>query len=233
LRIDYAIVSSDDSYYADFWPIVAWGWKRIGITPVFFKIGSKFKISEDKHGIVYEVPAIEGVKTSWQAQIVRIWAYKMLEGNLILSDMDMMPVSRDYFHNNAEPHSEDKIVVYCADAYQDNEFPMCYVLANDRVMAPLIYGTTWEEFVRYLLQNCGEGWGTDQWCLTKICKEYGNLVKLKRGWDSGGVATNRLDRIGWRYDCENAKNFYDAHLLRPYNEHKGSIDKFISCIDVA
>ncbi len=67
--------------------------------------------------------------------------------------------------------------------------------------------------------------------LVKICKEYGNLVILKRGWDSGGVANNRLDRIGWVYQDENAKNFFDAHLLRPYSEHKERINHFTRCIN--
>jgi hypothetical protein len=231
LQINYAVVSSDDSYYADFWPIVAKGWKRIGITPVFFKIGPTWGFYEDAHGLVYEVPAIEGVKTSWQAQVIRIWAYKVLTGNIILSDMDMLAISSDYFNKNAEPHEEDKIVIYGADAYQDNEYPMCYILANDKVMKGIIKQETWGEFAAYLLQNCGQGWGTDQWFMTKSCKEYGNLVKLNRGWNSGGVANKRLDRIGWDYRCENAKDFIDCHLLRPYNENKEKIDNLISCIE--
>jgi hypothetical protein len=231
MKIDYAVVSSDESHYLDFWPVVAWGWRRIGITPVLFKIASRFKAYHDEHGLVFDIPAVEGLKTSWQAQIVRMWSYKVLSGNIILSDMDMLAISSDYFNKNAEPHEEDKIVVYCADAYQGNEYPMCYILANDKVMKGLIEQDTWEEHVAYLLQNCGEGWGTDQWYVTKICKAYDKTVKLNRGWNSAGVATNRLDRIGWNYKDARAKEFYDAHLLRPYNDHKEAIDKLVSLIN--
>lgn len=231
MKIDYAVVSSDDSHYLDFWPTVAWGWRRIGITPVLFRISTRFKAYQDEHGLVFDIPAVRNIKTSWQAQVVRTWAYKILSGNIILSDMDMLAISSDYFNGNAEPHTEEKIVVYCSDAYGDNEYPMCYILANDKVMKGLITQETWEEYVAYLLQNCGEGWGTDQWLITKICKEYGNLVKLKRGWNSAGVATNRLDRIGWFYSDSQAKHFYDAHLLRPFNDHKEAIDKLINCIN--
>jgi hypothetical protein len=232
LRINYAIVSCDENpYYLDFWPVVAWAWKRIGIEPVLLKVCSGHKIYNDEHGLVIEMPLVPGIKPSFQSQVVRNWAWKLLDGNLILSDIDMLPVSREYFHGNAEPHSEEKIVVYCSDAYQENEYPMCYILANSEVIKPLIEQETWPEFVAWLVQNCGEGWSTDQWHITKICKEYGNLVKIKRGWNSAGVATNRLDRIGWEYNCENAKNFYDAHLLRPYSENKEKINHFISCIN--
>lgn len=234
MKIDYAINSSDDSPYLDYWETVKNGWNRIGIKPVLIRITNEvgFKKLNTEDCVEIILKPIDGIKISLQAQIARIWAYKLLSGNCIMSDIDMMPVSSEYFNGIASKYNEDEIVSYCSDAAErfDGYHPMCYVLANNNIMSVLIKHNTWEEFCTDLAEKGGHGWSTDQWHLTQLIKDYPKLVSLKRGWNSAGCADNRLDRIGWNYTVEQAKKFYDAHLPKPYKENKELIDNFIKNI---
>jgi hypothetical protein len=234
MEIEWAVNSSDENpMYLDFWPVVKSAWLKIGIKPLLIIVaGDEPKWELENYTIT--LPLVRGIKPSFQAQIARIWAWKMLDGNLLMSDIDMMPLSRNYFYGTASKYSEDKIVSYCSDASDrfDGYHPMCYVLANSEVMRPLIIHNTWQEFVLDIAEKSGEGWSADQWHLTKMIGLHPGLVKLERGWNSGGGAYNRLDRNDWRYDANDVSSgkLYDSHLLRPYKQHKEEIDKLYNLI---
>src|ERR1017187_7515866 len=199
MKIDYAVMSSDDSHFVDYWPVVSEAWKRIGISPRLFFVGSRAGYD------TVCLPVVPGVKTSLQGKLARLWAFKVLVGNCIISDIDMMPLSREYFVGTAEAFGKEQIVSYCADAAGlfDKYHPMCYVLANTGIMSRLIAQSTWEEFVLEVARRGGQESGNaDQWWLTRLLDSYGRVVKLKRGWNSAGCALNRLDRESWGYKPE-------------------------------
>lgn len=107
---------------------------------------------------------------------------------------------------------------------------MCYVLANCDVMSKLIKQTKWEDFVADLAEAGGQGWSTDQWYLTTLLNSYDKTISLNRGWNSAGCAYNRLDRIGWKYSKDELKEFYDAHLPRPFKGNEKTINEFIEAL---
>ena len=224
MKIDYAIMSSDESHYLDYWPLVSKVWQRFGIKPVLIKITKDEYSFYDNDVILINLPLLPNIKSSLQAQIARIWAFKILNGNCIISDIDMMPLSESYFKDIANQYDEDKIVSYCSDAAQkfDGNHPMCYILANNKVMSELIKYDTWEQFVIDLAERCGQGWSTDQWYLTQLLNSYNNTISLKRGFNSNGQAHNRLDRDGWKYNADfiTAGLVYDAHLPKPYKQNE-------------
>jgi hypothetical protein len=148
----------------------------------------------------------------------------------LISDIDMLPISKTYFQDCASPFTDSHILIYGADSLPKfGTYPMCYILGNNETVSNLIPYETWEEFVRELAAAGGQGWSTDQWYMTKILTEYKNTVKLNRGWNSAGVADKRIDRINWRYNDPN--DYIDAHLLRPYLEHKNEIEKLWTALN--
>jgi hypothetical protein len=233
MKIDYAVMSCDDSHFLDYWPVVAKAWERIGIDPILFFVGERrdWPVLDTR---IRFLPVIPLVKTSLQGKIARLWAYKILVGNCIMSDIDMMPLSREYFHGMAG-FNESRIVSYCADAAEhfDTYHPMCYVLANSKVMSSLIKQPTWEEFVREVVIRGGQESGNaDQWWLTNLLNSYDNVVSLNRGWNSAGCALNRLDREHWQYDPDDVRSgrLYDAHLPRPYANFKKEIEDLLALV---
>lgn len=235
MKIHYALMSCDDNpMYKDFIPVITKAWNKIGIKPVFVIItndGTGYIESSDAIKIYFR--PIEGIKISFQALNARIWAWKELEGNCILSDIDMMPLSSEYFNGIAKQFEEHQIVSYCDDAIEKfGQIASCYILANSSVMGNLIKEKTWEDFIQNRADETGQGWGGDQWYLGEIMNKHKDTVRLRRGFNEAGQAHNRLDRDSWNYNPMDISDgrIYDSHLLRPYLSHKDEINKLLEFI---
>lgn len=242
MKIDYVIIGSNDNpIYFDFWPIISKIWVEVfNITPVLGLICNEDSdFIEDSYGLIKKFKSIENINTGLQSQIVRHWLSKELTGNILISDIDMVPLSKEYFVEQIKNFDDTKFYVMSSDNFECNnnrEIPMCYNIANSKVYSQILdLGDTWENFA-IKLNSMGFGWTTDQRYLWDKVQEQKfknseSVVFLNRGWSYNG-ADRRIDRINWSYDPNLVRNGYyiDSHLLRPYNENKEEIDKLINLL---
>jgi len=240
MNIDYVIIGSDENpLYLDFWPLVSKIWKtKIGITPVLGLITDEDSdLMETEYGLIKKFKKIDGVTSALQSQIIRLFLTKFLNGYSLISDIDMAPLSKDYFFNNAEQINENNIIVYSSDnseCAQNEMYPMCYILAHKNAYHKIFdLNLDWENFCK-LLNSRNENWHTDQKYLYEkinaFKKNGNNVILLERKWYS--TASKRIDRAFWAYYPDKVKEGYyiDSHLLRPYAEHKEEIDSLISLL---
>lgn len=208
-----AIFSSDDNPdYAEFAPLIQELWENLGFEPFYARIGSE------------EFPAVPGIPTSLQAQIVRLYASKIWPDRVILTtDIDMVPLDRRYYQARLAK-KPGQISLYSYDAHNGTRYPMCYISSYGQTLANTVLTTdneTWTEFVQRL-HSLGQGWNTDEIYVTAaIDRSAHEIVRHSRGWVQGR-ARNRLDRIHWIYDKDT--HYIDAHCPRPYSQHKQLID---------
>ena len=242
MKIDYVILGADKNpLYLDFWPIVSKIWREVfNIIPVLGLITDhNSDFIEDEYGIIKCFKATDNISHSLQSQLVRLFLTTQLQGNLLISDIDMIPLSKQYFIDNLLHYDSTKLYVMSADNNEcltNQEYPMCYILANNITFNDCLQlEFNWDEF-NVRLNNYNYGWTTDQrFIFTKI-NEYKSLnqdkVVLKnRGWDNG-MALRRIDRAKWQYNAEEVKNNYyiDSHLPRPFNINKHIINTLIDCL---
>lgn len=138
MTIQRAIVSSDAKpYYLDFWPVVAAGWKRLGIRPTLILIGDSSVQVDETIGDVIRFEPLPDVDVAMQAQVIRLFAPAFYPDEVsITSDIDMLPVSKTYFHDSVKDKPVDDFVVLRKNAYPDQDrFPMCYNAALGRTFA--------------------------------------------------------------------------------------------------
>lgn len=253
MKIDFALMSCDENpFYKDFIPVVTAAWNKLGIKPVYVIITEGEAKSQDfGDRLEYHFKYIDNAKINFadparkqlfQAEMARIWAWKHLhqngiDGNCIFSDIDMMPLSKEYFCGTAEKYADHQMISYCNDAIDFfGQIASCYILGNTKVVSALIEQDNWYDFAWWNADNCGPTHGCDQWTLDWMLKKYeamdpANVVRLKRGFKTDGSAYNRLDRINWNYDPAAVGNtLYDAHLLRPYSQYKSEVDKLLTLI---
>ena len=241
MKINYSIIGSDlNPLYLDFWPIVSKVWKEFfKITPVLGLICEEDSdFEEDNFGLIKKFKKIDGISSALQSQIIRHYLTKLLFGNIIISDIDMIPLSTEYFIDQVREFDFKKIYVMSSDNHQcsmNKEIPMCYNIADSQNFAEIIEtGDCWEDFAKKI-NDMNFGWTADQnYLWIKINKLMSTspekVVLLNRGWSNG--ADRRIDRMNWNYDSKLIKKGYyiDSHLLRPYKQHKEEIDKLISFI---
>jgi hypothetical protein len=240
MKINYAVMSSNlNPMYLDFWPIISKTWKEVfNITPVLGLICNEDSdFIEDEHGLVKKFKLIEGIDSSSQSQILRLYLTKQLEGNIIISDIDIAPLSKEYFINQVKDFDVSKIYSMSSDdpSVQNKEIPMCYNISDSQLFSKMLeLDNTWVEFANRL-NSMGFGWCTDQKYLWLKLQEYysnnpNDIVFLNRGWANNSV--KRIDRSNWSYSPELVRSGYyiDSHLLRPYSYYKHHTDSLINLL---
>jgi hypothetical protein len=217
-RKPVVIFSSDNNLdYCEFSDLVSDMWETLGFEPFYAKIGSD------------QFPLIDGVESSLQSQIVRLYATKLFRDRIVLTtDIDMLPFDQNYFWSRL-PKSDDEIVIYSSDAHGGKRYPMCYLSSYGNVLSSIALDNedeTWEQFV-LRLNSLGLGWNTDELYITERIDTCSfKKVKYNREWEYG-MAKNRLDRVHWTL---RDVSYIDAHCPRPYSKHKEEIDQLKSLI---
>lgn len=240
MKIDYAIMSSDDNpMYLDFWPVVSKLWHRLGITPILLYFGDT-DLDSDEYGIVIKMPQREDLPlaTCW----ARYWLpSQRLADTFIITDIDMLPFSKWYFVDQLEQYDDNDYIHLnpCISTY--SRLPSCYHVAKgSRFKQMLGLHDSFEESFNHLRKQYFENesdykaTGHRQWCYdefysSQLILEDGSAILLNR---DGGQSGHRIDRTNWVYKEKLMRQeyYYDSHSLRPYVENKQEIDKLISLL---
>lgn len=240
MSLDYVLIGSDTNpYYLDFWPTISKVWSQVfKVKPVLGLICDEdSEIYEDQYGLVKKFKRTEGVDLGLQSQIVRFYLANYVNGNCLISDIDMLPLSKEYFEGTCSRLDTKNIVIHSSDnpeCLRKNMYPMCYVAASSEVFKSVFdLHLSWDEFSN-LLNNRNETWFTDQKYLFEKVNQYNeinqNVIFLKRGWN--GPANRRIDRVNWIYNPErvNSGFYIDSHLLRPFTQYQNEINNLVNLL---
>jgi hypothetical protein len=228
LELNRVILSTDENdLYIQFWPIVAEAWKAMGIRPTLALI-SEHDCVDSTIGDVIRFDPIPGFSTAMQAQVFRLFLPVLFpEEGCIISDIDMIPISKEYFVNNAKLCPGNAFLIYRDEAIpkEYNEYPMCYIAAKGKIFGSIFRVADKIDFVDRLREcrTIHDAFNTDQVVLFRWVNRWqldgGEVVKL------GHTVTQRLDRADWRdWRPEEIECAIDAHCPRPYSQYRNSID---------
>lgn len=231
-RINRVIVASDaNPMYLQFWPLVAKTWKNlVGLRPTLFLVAPADVTVDESLGDVIRIEPLPGIPTSFQAQVIRLLAPAYFEHDVcLISDMDMIPLSKDYFTKSVNTVFENCFVVYKDGAFAGeniNEYPMCYNAAKGWVFKEIFGINSVDQIPSIITEwyNLGLGWTTDQQILFSYFNEWN--ARTSRGIKLGHTVDRRVDRGGWSYNVELLQKGYyvDCHMLRPYETYKNHLD---------
>ena len=244
MKLEYAVVSSNSNpEYLDFWPYVAKAWKNlIGLEPVLLYIdNSEPPAWVHEHGKVYYLVARSDWDIVQQSQCIRFWAANILDKPFIISDMDMLPISRDYYINHAEYIGDTGIISYSSDIikyrwYRTNpQYPMCYLAGDPKSFSDLL-NLNEESHLDFLLRlkRMNLRSGTDQkfFYNQTLRKSECYIRHLERGWIEEKYATGRLDKVIWPNPGYNADEYIDCHLPRPLSANAGICKELFSKLKI-
>ena len=229
--IDYVIISSDDNpMYKDFYPIVAKRWKDIGFKTYYINITNENDLTENEYGFIHKMKSLDFISTGFQSQVVRLFSSNFVEGNLLMSDIDMLPINGNYYNRYNDELTDENVIIYSGQPYGDVPYyPMCYVLSNSKNYRRYlgIEDLSFEDYCKMLLSNYKEAWNTDENFMYDKFQNYSDKIMVKTR-----DLSRRVDRGNWRYDPSLLKTGYyiDSHMLRPYGSHKNLIDEIVRCL---
>jgi len=245
VKIQRAVMATDaNSEYYQFWPVVAKRWSTWGITPTLAVVSDeKLDIDESLGDVIYRSPIPE-VSTAQQAQIIRLFLAANFEDDIcLISDIDMLPLRKEYFTDSVAPYDDMNFVVYSSDAYLPNDpaypaYPMCYLASQGENFKEIIDGDleNFNDVVVTWIQE-GFGWHTDERVFFQKLQKWEALnnlmVTLRRGFNmsSDPAVIARIDRSWnsfYNEDMIKQRYYIDYHMPRPYEAYKDQIDTIYS-----
>lgn len=250
---DVLTATDNNPLYYKFVPIFIRAWKKL-----FPEI--KIHIILISEQMIHELepyseyiklfPPLKDVKSSFIAQNIRLLYPCLLEteGGVLITDMDIVPMNRDYYVKSIENIDNDKFVCYRQlECVGKNEMVICYNIALPKIWKQIFSINTLGD-INYTLQNILNNnikyvghdnmpfWITDQLylyeCTQRWNKTNNNLVIL----NDDVTKFKRLDRNRFPNHTELVYNiqsgqFSDYHMYRPYDKYKVINDRIIELLN--
>jgi len=155
--------------------------------------------------------------------------------------MDMLPISKDYYINNAEYIGDTGLISYSSDIikyrwYRTNpQYPMCYLAGDPKSFSDLL-DLNEESHLDFLLRlkRMNMRSGTDQkfFYNQTLRKSRYYIRHLERGWIEEKYADRRLDKAIWPKTDYNVGEYIDCHLPRPYSSNRNLCDILFNKLNI-
>lgn len=259
MLVDTCIVASNNNdFYLDFFPAVNRCWKDIcGIRCLLVLVSHEIpeKLQPFKDDIILFKP-IPGVSDILVSQIIRLLYPCLLSdktsNGVIISDIDLIPMNKSFYIDNATNIPNDKFLVYRDVCLNYGQIAMCFNAAT-----PSVWKEVWKnsgvtvhseqniiEFLQMISQGVlfdgrpGEsGWFTDQLVLYRIVMLFkqapNNRVVVLKDTENG---FKRLDRADTQYIEQHKTiireevkrgDYSDYHMPRPWKDYKSFLMYFL------
>jgi hypothetical protein len=229
--------------YLDLWPVVRRAWSEIAaVDPILVLVAARNAVPPELAGDagvrIFEPEP--GLSTVLQAQCIRLLYPALLEseGAVIVSDVDMVPLSPRYFHRPLARIDHRHFVAYRDVLLPLGEMAICYNAALPTTWRS-VFGVrdlddvrtmlrAWAEGVDHDGSHGGTGWTTDQRRLYRVLLERGRRERDVWILDDYFTGYRRLERAyveKWKMLSEDARRgiardaFSDFHLLHADSDH--------------
>ena len=237
MKIERVIISSTKhKNYIDFWPIISKAWKNIGVKPtLIYTSNKKTSMSEQEDVISIHIDKINPVFT---AQNIRLLAPVLFPDEVcILSDIDIMPLSKNYFFETIKNIDESNFIIYRPEACPPEMLALCYNAALGKTWGEIFEVSNKKEIIELVKSWYPEDyipfkkdWYFDQTILRdrieKFRQKNPDRITTLNDKDTN---FNRLNRDNLKEDMNkfitNETNYSDFHMPRPFYLHKRKIEK--------
>ena len=251
MKITKCLVACDlNDVYLDFYHLVRKYWKNVvGIDTVLILIAYEipYKMNEFRDEIILFKP-VDDIHTAFQAQCIRILYPCLLKNeNIIISDMDLIPLNKKYYTENVKDFNDDSFIIYRDVISEHKQYPICFCLANSKIWKDIFnikneidisdkLKLWYNMYDKYQISSAHSlSWACDQLQLFEYVNRWKNgknVIKLK------DEQTNfkRLDRMEINNIQNNLENyklmienetFSDFHLPRPLNQYSAIFNNLL------
>ena len=201
---------NENSLYIDFIPLFINTWNKlypqVDVKIVLIAPKIPDKVKEYKNSIIL-FPPIEGVPTSFISQYIRLLYPGMLDykHGVMISDIDMIPMSRSYYTDNIFTYDRDKFIYMREDVcFSHKQIAMCYNVATPSTWKDVMKISSFHDIKNRLLDVYREckyveghgnvGWSQDQLDLYKYVFEWNKITSNFISLKEKNTKFCRLDR---------------------------------------
>lgn len=144
MKIDNVIMSvNDNPAYQRFWPLVAELWALIGIKPKLYWVTES--VAEYPYpspfGIIEKIGIAKGASSFQCSILARLYGCTATEGINMISDIDLLPISRKYYIDTVAPYPDNALVHLSSElgyVATWNTLPACYFIGQREIFIKLL-----------------------------------------------------------------------------------------------
>lgn len=179
---------------------------------------------------------LPGIHTAFQAQCIRLLVPREItrKEGVLITDMDILPMSRTYYVNSIRGVPDDHFVRYRPNCEGGTQVPMCYNVALPETWTSIFGDAPTAEILQkwwnpaYDGAPGGPGWYTDQQYFTRALMEWHGpqtclgaqkFERIDRWW-TAWLSSNRAALA----DHIRKEIYVDYHAFRPYEQYKEFTD---------
>lgn len=252
MLLDLCLLSCDlNPLYYDFYPLIRKYWKDIvGIDCILILIAEDvpYTLREERDSIIL-FPPLPDIPTAFQAQCIRLLYPCILTEykGIIISDMDMIPLQKNFFVDTIKDLSDDTFCIYRDVISEYKQYPMCYCAGSSETWNSLfkiriIHDlreriTSWYCKNDYQISSANsEMWAQDQIQLFNYVNNNNTTTKVVKYSDKD-TNFERLDRVDIDFISKNKEEiktqiesgkYSDFHLPRPYSAYKTLLEDILT-----
>jgi hypothetical protein len=208
MKVSCALVAcNENTHYLSFWPFVQTAWlKIVGIPCIMIYVGETLPNSLKEDPSVIHFLPIDGWPTATQAQCIRLLYPALLkyDGAIILSDMDIIPLQKEWFVSQVEYFDDSMFVSLRGIDEEIKQIYICYVAAHAQTWSEMFSITSVDD-IRKTLQEWSIkypadgvhgslGWCTDQIQLYTTVETWYSENPDRIGLIPWSPTISRLDR---------------------------------------
>lgn len=256
--IDHLVLSTnDDPRYYGFWPVVSQAWKKL--FPEVSLVLAYISYNEDRipeleqYGKVIHYYPIDGIPIQNQAKVSRMFVMSLLDGFVMMNDIDIMPLSRKYTEYCCDYLEKDKITCIGTDTYdgspEEGKFPISYFCGDASAVAEVVNpeGLTYTQLLRSWIGmkdiDHKEDISRNIDPENPDCFSDESLIRaLINRWDGKDTRVNRvprklthggnaLCRANWKLDKNLLQDGYYKHAHLPRKNNKDCIGELMNYIN--
>lgn len=210
MRLTHVVLASDaNPRYLECWPLTRRAWREVlGVEALLVLVAGRADAPPEllADEAVHVVEPLEGIATGLQAQCIRLLYPAVLDvdGGVMVSDMELMPLSPSYFHGPLAHLDERMFVSYRDLLFYRRMMAIAYNVARPETWRS-IFGVETVEDVRARLDEWtrpvfyhgmrgAEGWYTDQEALFATLESWPERSERLWVMDDAYTGFLRLDR---------------------------------------
>lgn len=249
MKIDLVLTAGNiNHHYLQLYPLVYTVWKKRFNLDCYLVLISKDipDYLQDYKDYIILFDPIENINDVYIAQVIRLlYPAIFKEKTVLISDLDIIPVKKNYFIEPIKYLHNDTFVSYTNRYYKQNMYAICYNVGKGNTFGKMFNINSIEDIKERLKEwyninytgkkNC-DGWYTDQLKLFEHFEKYDGYKKVL---DDKSIGYKRLNNRArdkeyiiknFNEILENIESYSDIHCIKPYSKTKNYLKKMVNKI---
>lgn len=254
---DRIIISTDDSHFKQYWPIVSTAWKKffpnVKISLAFVterEDGDPLVQKMREYGEVVLYKVISGIPTANQAKMARhILAGEYGDEICMIEDIDTVPLQSKFVNRVISQREKNKLLVVGYEVYKgsphEGKFPISNISAESFIFREIINPSnlsieelyrSWTNISVYdhkeAVNNDPSIFSDESLLRLLINKWNPNRDKISEANRGADVRTDWVDRSWWHIDYNklNRGEYFICNFLRPFSDNYHNIEPIVHYI---